>query len=193
VKKQIPSISFIKTKHMKHITTSAKAFFAFALFGLTSVSLTGAETSVIVHLLDHTGKGDTANESVRPLSADTRPLFWIDWSKNWRPVTATKTVKGAEADALNAQIKLSLESSESDNQCGHDPIYGIEATTSDGKVLKTSVCFTCGTWVQPEKRLSISEPHGIENPLCVSLRKVIELPKEILDAEAAKKAEKVSK
>ena len=158
-----------------------------------SSCLTAGELSVTVHLLDHTRKSDTRYKLDRPIKGDKRPQFWIDWSKKWRDITVTETVKGAEATALNALLREALANSEAMHFCGHDPIYDIEAIDPEGKTLKTSLCFTCGTWVQPGKRLDIGGPPGIENPLCVALRKAIELPKAILDAEAARKAKKASK
>lgn len=162
------------------------------LIGGSSCLIAG-EPSVRVHLLDHTRKSDTPNKFDRPIKGDTRPQFWIDWSKKWRDIKATATVKGAEATALQALLREALANTEAMHFCGHDPIYGIEAMDAEGKTLKTSLCLTFGTWVQPGKRLDIAGPPGIENRLCVVLRKVIELPKEILDAEAARKAKKAPK
>ena len=128
-----------------------------------------AEPKVTVHLLDHTDKKKTEER------------FWIDWCDNWRGIVKTKTVRGEEASALIAQLEASLEGTPSDNLCGHDPIYGIVATKGDGTQLKTSICFSCNTWVKPKRqRLSITGEYGIDNPLCKALRRVIELPAEML-------------
>jgi hypothetical protein len=126
-----------------------------------------AEAKVTVHLLDHTHK------------KETKTRFWIDWADVWIGVVESKIVAGVEADNLVHLLRKSLLSTESLNLCGHNPVYGIEASTGDGKVLKTSLCFTCVTWVQPGRRLEISGTPGAENDLCVALRKVIELPVEL--------------
>ena len=163
------------------------ALFAVNLVAMVA-TLAAAEPTMIVHLLDHTRKSDADYKLVRRVQGDTRPLFWIDWSKKWRAIDSTKSVAGQEAASLIALLRQSLANTEAGHLCGHDPIYGIEATDADGKSLKTSLCFTCGTWVQPGKRLDITGPMGIEHPLCQALRKVVELPKAVLDADAAKKA-----
>ena len=134
-----------------------------------------AEPMVIVHLLDHTDGKKT----------ETR--FWIDWSENWRGIAKTKIVTGEAADALIAQMEKSLMPHESPNLCGHDPIYGVEVTKKSGLRFKTSICFSCNTWVKPKKRLSIDGEHGIENELCKALRKVIELPAHMLPEAKAEK------
>lgn len=154
------------------------------LISITSV-LHAAEPTVTVHLLDHTGKSDTKNKLVPTKKGDTRTLFWIDWSRNWRAIDSTKVVSGQEASDIIALLRQNLSNSLAEHFCGHNPIYGIEATDSDGKILKTSLCFTCSTWVQPDKRLKISGTRGVENPLCKALRKVIELPKDVLEAAAS--------
>lgn len=163
-----------------------------SLASISSV-LRAVQPTITIHLLDHTRKSDTKNKLVRTIVGDTRKLFWIDWSKKWRAIDSTKTVSEREAVDLIALLRRNLASSEAGHFCGHDPIYGIEATDSDGKILKTSLCFTCSTWVQPDKRLNINGPVGIENPVCQALRKIIELPKEVLDAAATKNAAPPSK
>lgn len=143
--------------------------------------LCAAEPKITVHLLDYTRESDTENKLTRRVEGDKRPLFWIDWSKKWRAIDSTKALSGREASDLIALMRQNLADSEAGHFCGHDPIYGIEFTDSDGKTLITSLCFKCGTWVQPDKRLNISgKPMGIEHPLCQALRKVIELPKVML-------------
>ncbi|RYD48035.1 MAG: hypothetical protein EOP85_04355 [Verrucomicrobiaceae bacterium] len=82
---------------------------------------------------------------------------------------------------------------EASHFCGHDPIYGIEATENSGKVLKTSLCFSCTTWVKPGKRLRIDGEPGSENILCKALREVIELPQDLLDEEKKQIAEREEK
>ena len=77
-------------------------------------------------------------------------------------------------------FQRSLEETEALHFCGHAPIYGSEATTADGKILKTSLCFTCVTQVKPGLRLNLAEEHGADNELCRILPTVIELPLELL-------------
>ncbi|MGB0153950.1 MAG: hypothetical protein ACPGFB_07950 [Verrucomicrobiales bacterium] len=125
------------------------------------------ETKVIVHLLDHT---DAKN---------TEQRFWIDWNEKWRGIVASETVTGEKAGELIEMFQRSLEETEALHFCGHDPIYGIEATTADSKVLKTSLCFTCVTWVKPGLRLNLAGERGADNELCRALRTVIELPHEL--------------
>lgn len=144
----------------------------FVILALLGTSLVHAgEQTVTVHLLDHTDK------------KETKSRFWIDWSKTWRGVVATKAASETEAGKIIKLLGRHLTNSEALHFCGHDPIYGIEATNSSGKVLKTSLCFTCLTWVKPGKRLDIAGTPGPENVLCKALREVIELPKEILEKE----------
>lgn len=133
-----------------------------------------AEPKVTLHLLDHTKK----------LKTETR--FWIDWNDEWQGITKTKTVTGKIAEAIIAQLEKSLLAEESDNLCGHHPIYGIEVTRQDGSTLKTSLCFSCNTWVKPKKRLAIEAEYGAQQPLAKTLRAVIELPKEVLEGKAGK-------
>ena len=139
---------------------------------LFAANVAGAGTpTVTVHLLDHTDK------------VETKAKFWIDWSKKWRGVISTKVVTGDDAEKIIKQLRSSLTNTEAEHFCGHDPIYGIESTDSEGKVLKTSLCFTCLTWVKPGLRLSIAGKRGAENELCKMLRDVIELPKEMLETK----------
>ena len=137
-----------------------------AVFSGTLAS--AAESQVTVHLLDHTGR------------KKTEARFWIDWSKNWRGVVASKVVTGKAADELILHMRQSLLNKEAGHFCGHDPIYGIEAIGADGKKLKTSLCFSCLTWVKPGLRLNIAGERGANNALCRKLREVIELPDELL-------------
>jgi len=123
---------------------------------------------VVVHLLDHTGK------------QETKTKFWIDWNKNWRGIVSSKEAPKDGAAKIVAKLRESLTNFEAEHFCGHDPIYGIEAIDSDGKRLKTSLCFTCLTWVKPKLRLSIAGELGKDNELCKMLREVIELPQELL-------------
>lgn len=124
---------------------------------------------MIVYLLDHTGKKETPTR------------FWIDWSKNWRGIIETKRASEEQAGEIIKTLRSSLSSSEAMHFCGHDPVYGIEAKDQDGKILKTSLCFTCLTWVKPDLRLDITGKRGPENELCKLLRAVIELPPELLE------------
>ena len=126
------------------------------------------ETKVTVHLLDHTDAKHTEHR------------FWIDWNEKWRGIVASETVTGEKAGELIEMFQQSLETTEALHFCGHDPIYGIDATNADGKVLKTSLCFTCVTWVKPGLRLNVAGERGADNELCRSLRTVIELPPELL-------------
>ena len=128
------------------------------------------EAKVTVHLLDHTDEKKT----------ETR--FWIDVNEQWRGIVKTKEVVGEQAKQLIAVLDHSLQWVDSRNRCGHDPIYGIELVREDGSTLKTSLCFSCSTWVQPDRRMTIAGEHGINNELCKKLREVIELPVEMLPA-----------
>ena len=77
-------------------------------------------------------------------------------------------------------FQWSLEETGALHFCWHNPIYGIEATTVGGKVLKTSLCFTYVTRVKPSLRLNLAGERGADNELCRALRTVIELPVELL-------------
>lgn len=143
-----------------------------ALTILASVQALAGEAKVTLHLLDHTDEKKTESR------------FWIDWSKSWRGIVASKVVTGEPAEEIILVLRQSLLSTEASHFCGHDPIYGIEATDTDGKTLKTSLCFTCKTWVKPGLRLSIKGERGSDNALCKKLREVIELPAELLESEA---------
>lgn len=148
----------------------------FVILALLGASLIHASAqTVTVHLLDHTGK------------KETKSRFWIDWSDSWRDIVTTKAASKEDARKITLLLRTSLTNAEASHFCGHDPIYGIEATDSAGKALKTSLCFTCLTWVKPGKRLVIAGKTGAENDLCKVLRSVIELPEELL--EAAKKSD----
>ena len=111
------------------------------------------EPKVIVHLLDHTD----------PKNAEHR--FWIDWNKKRRDIVASETVTGEKARELIEMFQRSLEETEALHFCGHDPIYRIEATTAGGKVLKTSLCFTCVTRVKSSLRLNLAGERGADNEL----------------------------
>ena len=140
---------------------------------LCSISLS-EDVKVVLHLLDHTGKKPTDKK------------FWIDWSESWRAIEKTKTIEGEDAQEIIDQLRVSLKTSHSQNFCGHDPIYGIIARDKEGKVIKTSLCFKCVTWVTPRragqkgKRLHIVGKPGANNPLSLVLRKHIELPAALL-------------
>lgn len=156
---------------------------AIAIALLLPTLLWAGEAKLTLYLLDHTGKSDskTAFEAIR--KQDKQPPFWIDWSKSWRGVTTMKSISGSDADTLISVLREHLLNTEAMHFCGHDPIYGVDAVTADGKPLKTSLCFKCGTWVKPDMRLDIKGRAGINNPLCKELRKLIELPKEVLEAK----------
>lgn len=140
---------------------------------LSSVFVLAGEAKVTLHLLDHTAQKKT----------ETR--FWIDWSKEWRGIVSSKVVTKETADEIITLLRKSLLNTEASHFCGHDPIYGIEAINTDGKVLKTSLCFSCLTWVKPGLRVDIAGELGANNVLCKKLREVIELPEEMLKAETA--------
>jgi len=137
---------------------------------------------VTVHLLDYTDQ------------QETKAKFWIDWSKKWRGIVSTAKASDEDAVKIIAQLRSSLKHTEAMHFCGHDPIYGIEATDSKGNLLKTSLCFSCLTWVKPDLRLDIGGKKGIGNDLCKILRGVIELPAELrevsLDTQTKKKDNK---
>jgi len=132
------------------------------------MTLAPAETSVVLHLLDHTRK------------SQKKERFWINWSKEWRRIEESKTIRGTEADLIIELLRESLLAREALHFCGHNPVYGIVAKSAEGQVIKTSLCFKCSTWVLPNKRLSITGPRGTTHPLCKLLRTHIELPKELL-------------
>lgn len=156
-------------------------FLIVALTLLSSVLALAGEAKVILHLLDHTAKKKT----------ETR--FWIDWSKEWRGIVSSKVVTKQTSDEIIALLRKSLLNTEAMHFCGHDPIYGIEAIGTDGKILKTSLCFSCLTWVKPGLRLDIAGERGANNVLCKKLREVIELPEELLKAEPTTKKPKPNK
>ena len=138
------------------------------------------DVKVVLHLLDHTGKKPTDKK------------FWIDWSNDWRAIEKTKKIEGEDAQEIIDQLGVSLNKRQSGNLCGHDPIYGIIARNKDGKTVKTSLCFKCVTWVTPKRgirggdRLHIDGKPGADNPLCLVLRKHIELPKALLEKPGEK-------
>ena len=142
------------------------------VFLLCNVQGVAEVPRVVVHLLDHTGK------------QETKTKFWIDWSKTWRGIVSTKKVSDEDAVKIIAQLRSSLKNTEAMHFCGHDPIYGLEAVDSEGKLLKTSLCFSCLTWVKPNLRLDISGKAGIDNELCKILRGVIELPADMLEQDS---------
>jgi hypothetical protein len=142
-----------------------------ALTLLSSVIALSGEAMVTLHLLDHTAKKKT----------ETR--FWIDWNKEWRGIVSSKVVTKESADEIIILLRKSLLNTEAMQFCGHDPIYGIEAIDTDGKILKTSLCFSCLTWVKPGLRLDIAGDRDANNLLCKKLREVIELPEELLKAK----------
>ena len=148
------------------------------------------EPSVVVHLLDHTGKGDTKDKNLRPDPKDLRKLYWIDWSDTYRPIEQSLTVTGEKATGLIEIMRTSMPETEAGDFCGHNPIYGVEATRADGTKFVTSICFECGTWVLPQKRFHMpnSEREGIRSPLALALRAVIELPKSVLDGDRERRA-----
>lgn len=119
-----------------------------------------AEQQLTVHLLDPTGKVQTASR------------FWIDWNNKWMGVIKTKKASPEQTAKVIDLMKIALTQTEADHFCGHRPAYGITATDSNGKTLKTSLCFDCYTWVLPGRRLSI-------NARSAELAKVL---KEIIDS-----------
>ena len=147
---------------------------ALIIFFCVSAICSAGEPKVMLHLLDHTGKEPNGKK------------FWIDWSKSWRVIEQTKIIEGGEAQTIIDQLRVSLKTTECLNFCGHDPVYGIIAKDKKGKTIKTSLCFKCGTWVKPGirgtkgQRLNIGGKHGKDNPLCLILRKHIELPQVLL-------------
>ena len=153
-------------------TTTRMLSFFLALF-VGAVALAG-EAKVTLHLLDHTEE------------KKTETLFWIDWCDKWQGVVETKQLSGEVANKIIAQLDKSLLKQESDNKCGHHPIYGIEVTRKDGSTLKTSLCFSCNTWVKPKTRLASAGKNGADNELCKILRTIIELPQELLEGKAGK-------
>ncbi len=128
------------------------------------------EPKVMVHLI----------EPLKENGAPNQKKFWIDWRDVWYAIVETKTVSGKQAASLVELMEQYLLNSEAMHFCGHSPVYGIVARRADGQLLKTSLCFTCGTWVRPGKRLYLGGEPGIKNPLCLELRKVIELPESVL-------------
>ena len=130
------------------------------------------EPKVTLHLLDHTRSEPTGKK------------FWIAWSKEWRGIEESKIIKGADAKEITDALRTSLKNTPSQHFCGHDPIYGIVAQNENGQTITTSLCFKCMTWVQPagtkDRRLDIAGKLGANNPLCLMLRKHIELPEQLL-------------
>lgn len=144
----------------------------FALAFAAGVSAYAETPALIVHLLDHTDKKKT----------DQR--FWIDWNDKWRGIVETRRASPEEAEKIIEILKRVLLTTEAAHFCGHDPIYGILAVDSEGKKLKTSLCFKCLTWVKPKRRMDILGKRGTDNELCLALRSIIELPRELLDEES---------
>lgn len=103
-----------------------------------------AEQQLTVHLLDSTGK------------IKTESRFWIDWNNEWLGILKTRKASPELTAKAIQLMKASLTHKESDHFCGHRPAYGIVATDADGKVLRTSLCFECFTWVLPGRRLNIN-------------------------------------
>lgn len=145
-----------------------------ALSLLTSIHALAGEAKVMLHLLDHTGKKKTERR------------FWIDWNNDWQGIVSSKVVTKEAADEIIILLRKSLLNTEAMHFCGHDPIYGLEAIDTDGKILKTSLCFSCLTWVKPGLRLDIAGELGINNVLCKKFREMIELPEDLLKAEPPK-------
>ena len=145
-----------------------------ALTLLASIHTLAGEAKVRLHLLDHTDKKKTEKR------------FWVDWNKNRRGIVSSKVVTNKPAEEIILLLRKSLLNTEAMHYCGHDPIYGIEATDTDGKIMKTSLCFSCLTWVKPGLRLDIAGKRGANNVLCKKLREVIELPEELLKPEQQK-------
>jgi hypothetical protein len=138
---------------------------------MATAFLQAQEAKLTVHLLDHR---DLEKSPAR---------FWIDWSKKWRGIVQTEEASPEQAAKVIAILRTSLLKTLSTNLCGHDPIYGIEAVDEEGKVLKTSLCFSCLTWVQPGKRLAIAGQPGSSNELCKALREIVEIPEVLRDPE----------
>ncbi len=138
---------------------------------IASVHASAGDAMVNLHLLDHTDEKTT----------ETR--FWIDWNNTWRGIVSTETVTNEAAEEIILLLRKSLLNTEAMHFCGHDPIYGIEAIDTDGKILKTSLCFACLTWVKPGLRLDMAGERGANNELCKKLRELIELPEELLETE----------
>lgn len=160
---------------------------------LAPAPVQGVEPAVKVHLLDlpafHASprEGGAAREDARKKAADKRPKFWIDWSEAWLPIARTETVTGRKALDLIELMRRELPEKEALDFCGHSPAYGIEALRPDGSKFTTSLCFDCGTWVQPKKRYRMNDT-GIRCELALALRAIIELPQPVLDADTARKA-----
>jgi len=127
------------------------------------------EPKITLHLLAAKGEKSNGNR------------FWIDWSDHWMGISKSKSIRGEEAQKIISLFERSLTNTEATHFCGHSPVYGVVAYREDGKKLKTSLCFSCVTWVKPKTRLDIKGKRGIDNVLCKALRAHIELPKSILE------------
>ena len=144
---------------------------------VTSQSL-AEEPRVLLHLLN---QGEVQPKGKK---------FWIDWTEGWMGIKKSKTITGVDAEKIIALLRTSLKPTEATHFCGHSPVYGIVASGQDGKTLKTSLCFTCLTWVKPKMRLEITGEAGVENELCRLLRSHIELPPKMLKNDKSEKAGK---
>lgn len=102
--------------------------------------------------------------------------FWIDWNNKWADVIKSKRVEGDGAREIVQLLSEQLLPKPAENFCGHHPIYGVVARNNEGTVLKTSLCFKCGTWVKPGLRLSISGNSNSEDSLLSRLREEVEIP-----------------
>lgn len=126
--------------------------------------------------------------------------FWIDWCENRRTIEKSALIEGDDVREIIESLSSHLLSRDAGNLCDHSPAYGIIARDEQGRILTTSLCFSCSSWVRPKRRLKISGGYGINNPLCLVLRKHLELPSHVLDSakqeaeeEAAREAEKQEK
>ncbi|MEM1223702.1 MAG: hypothetical protein AAGH40_13185 [Verrucomicrobiota bacterium] len=143
----------------------------FLITALLALNFLHAEERVILHLLDPEGSPVAGKQ------------FWIDWNDEWMAVAEKKEIRSIEAKEIINLLAAMLLPDEATHFCGHSPVYGIEAFRADGVELRTSLCFDCLTWVQPNKRMSISGELGLSNLLCVQLQKHIELKVEASNSE----------
>ena len=98
----------------------------------------------------------------------------------------SKRITGDSAEEIIALLASSLSKEQAGHFCEHDPIYGIEIYRPGTPVFRTSLCFTCLTWVQPGRRMNISGKPGETNELFLRLQQEIEIPPELKESASEK-------
>ena len=115
------------------------------------------------------------------LTQHTFPTFWRFSGK--RDVILSKTFDGGAAKEIISSLRSNLRNKEAKNDCGHEPIYGVEIK-GNNKEFKATICFNCGTWAQngDRKDISLSRAPTLQEPL----EKHLPIPHKILTKEFMK-------